>query len=104
MQVRRHARSRVDFDALGRVHHALERSVDRDAFDVDLGIHLRGVSEDQLAPRRALALELSVLEVGTHVSEVYLLVSALVEETCERRPLTAWLHGRLLWITAIDCS
>src|SRR5262245_27523614 len=92
MQIGGHARPRVNLDALGRVHDALERSVDRDPLDVDLGIHLGRIAQNQLTAGRDLALELSVDAEGLLEDQLPLQLASLVEKPVERRALTAWLH------------
>jgi hypothetical protein len=84
---------RVQLDPLRGKHRALERTVDRDAVHVDLGVDLGGIAQDQLAAAGDPALEPAVDAEGLLEDELTLQVAALVEKPVERGAFTACLHG-----------
>ena len=82
----------MDLDELARAHLSLQRAVDRQAFDVDLGVDLGRVAQDQLASRRNLALELPVDAKRLLERELAFQVAALVQEAVQSGALAAWFH------------
>src|SRR5262249_59802458 len=84
---------RMDLDAFARAHGAAEHAVDRDPLDLDVGVDLGRVPEDELAPGGNHAFEPAVDAEGLLEGELPLQPAALVEESVERRAFASGLHA-----------
>src|SRR5262249_50625797 len=96
VNLRRHARPRMDLDALAREDRAFEGSVDRDALDPDLRVDLGGSADYQLPSRRDLPIEPSIDPEGLLEGQLALQVASLVEKSVERGAVAAGLHVSFL--------
>src|SRR5450759_1878059 len=87
---------------LGRTHGALQRAVDGEAADINLGGHVRGVSQDQLGPRPDLPFKPSVDPERLFEGQVSPDVTAAIDESIERRTFASGFH-RLLpgWLIGL---
>src|SRR5215471_3696314 len=86
---------REELDPLAGPHAASQAAVDRELRDVDVGRDLRGLTDDELADRADLPLEVAIDAEGVLEGQIAAHLAPLVDEPVERSAIASRRHWRL---------